>query len=202
MTAPSASAVAHAVDTVFRHRAYQRSAQQSLLSDILSWLVQAWGNLIDVAARTPGAGLVITWALYVIAAAIALRLGYAVVRHYWTTDAFRSVPVGPSDVGSLWNAAHAFADRGDYTAAAHALYGAMVRTLMLNGVLHTHPSKTAGDYLRELGHAHRPVLFNAFSQFVRAYEVVVYRDATCDAERYARLYALAEPIVQARREAA
>ena len=175
---------------------------QSLLSDLFAWLVRVLDRVIETVAQTPGAGLTIMWVLYAIAALIALRLIYAVARYYWTTDSTRSVTFGSSDAGSLWSAAHAYAARGDYTGAAHALYGALVQTLMIQGVLHTHSSKTAGDYLREMGRAQRPVLLSAFSQFVRAYEVVVYRDSTCDAQCYARLHALAEPIVRPRRVAA
>ena len=78
--------------------------------------------------------------------------------------------------------------------------------LVSQGVFRAHPSKTIGDYVRELRRASAKgsvgSLLNTFTDFARVYEVVVYRDGSCDANRYATLRELVVPLMRPRKIAA
>ena len=94
-----------------------------------------------------------------------------------------------------WSAAEELSARGDYTDAAHALYAALLDSAAHAGQIRLHPSKTAGDYVRELRNR-SSAIFSLFRDFARSYETVIYGIGTCDAERYRRLYALAGEVVR------
>ena len=94
-----------------------------------------------------------------------------------------------------WSAAEELSARGDYTDAAHALYAALLDSAAHAGQIRLHPSKTAGDYVRELRNR-SSAIFSLFREFAHSYETVIYGIGTCDAERYRRLYALAGEVVR------
>jgi hypothetical protein len=85
---------------------------------------------------------------------------------------------------------------GDFTGAAHALYAALLLAAARSERLELHPSKTAGDYARDL-RARSSSLFSRFREFARSYEFVIYGVGECDQARYERLRTLAAPIVGA-----
>ena len=96
--------------------------------------------------------------------------------------------------GDPWADAQRLAALGDYTAAAHALYGALLNAAARGQQVRLHPSKTVGDYAREL-RGRRSLLFPDFRNFAGNYEVVIYDDQRCDRERYERLFQLAVPML-------
>lgn len=94
-----------------------------------------------------------------------------------------------------WVTAQELAAQGDFTGAAHALYIALLGNLARRDLLRIHPSKTIGDYLREL--RRRPAApLQTVREFARAYEVVAYGLRACDADRYAKLHALAAQVIE------
>lgn len=96
-----------------------------------------------------------------------------------------------------WVDAQRLAKEGRYTDAAHALYAALLEGVARREDLRLDPSKTVGDYLREL--RRRPsALVPTFRDFARLYEVVVYGLGFCDRERYERLYVLASGMLAPR----
>jgi hypothetical protein len=99
-----------------------------------------------------------------------------------------------ASLGDAWGAAQQLAARGDYTAAAHALYSALLDACARQGELKLHPSKTAGDYVREVKRRSSPI-FPSLREFARAYDFVIYGLGECDRERYERLLSIARPIV-------
>jgi hypothetical protein len=94
-----------------------------------------------------------------------------------------------------WSASQQLAAAGDYTSAAHALYAALLESAARAEHIRLHPSKTVGDYVREL-RVRSSSLFARFREFARSYEVVIYGVGSCDEARYQRLLALAVPIVR------
>jgi len=94
-----------------------------------------------------------------------------------------------------WRAAQRLAAEGAFTDAAHALYQALLQGIARTGALRLHPSKTAGDYVRELRTA-SSTFFDRFRAFARSYDTVVYGLGTCDGERYERRRRLAAEILQ------
>jgi hypothetical protein len=96
--------------------------------------------------------------------------------------------------GDAWRAAQQLAAHGDYTAAAHALYAALLEAGARQNQLRLHPSKTSGDYVREVRRRSSPI-FPSLRDFARAYEIVIYGLGECDRDRYERLLSIARPIV-------
>ena len=101
----------------------------------------------------------------------------------------------PRRGGDPWRLAQGEAARGNYTEAAHALYQALLEAAARQQEVRLHPSKTVGDYVREL-RARSSALFGRFREFARSYETVIYGIGYCDRERYERLLSLAMPIVR------
>lgn len=184
------------VEAVFRQAAYSRGVLRmpDWLRRVLRWIAELLGEV-----RIPfDASPVLFWVSVALLVAIA---GLVVARGIWAARQRRVVMAGgaPRARGTglprdPWLAAQALAARGDFTAAAHALYHALLATLARRGQVKLHPSKTVGDYVREL-RARSSALFARFRDFARSYEVVVYDVGWCDRERWERLHALAEPIV-------
>jgi hypothetical protein len=96
-----------------------------------------------------------------------------------------------------WAEAQRLAAAGQYTEAAHALYAALLESIARGEELHLHPSKTVGDYAREL-RRRSSALLPRYRDFARSYEVVVYGLGICDQDRYERLYSLASGMVEPR----
>jgi hypothetical protein len=89
-----------------------------------------------------------------------------------------------------WALAQQLASEGRYTEAAHALYGALLARVAARVPLRLHPSKTAGDYARDL-RGTAPSVFGPFREFARSYEVVIYGLGSCDQRRFQTLIELA-----------
>jgi hypothetical protein len=94
-----------------------------------------------------------------------------------------------------WTAAQEFAAAGSFSLAAHALHFAMLEAIARREQVHLHPSKTIGDYLREL-RVRSSGLLPAVREFARAYELIAYGARGCDRDDYTRLQALALPVVR------
>ena len=140
-----------------------------------------WAVIIGLGLLT--AAVIARW-LHLWRARIALRIaGIA-----WETEraAVR---------GDAWASAQQLAARGDFTAAAHALYAALLDAGARQNQLRLHPSKTAGDYVREVRKQSSPIFPN-FRDFARAYELVIYGFGECNRDRYERLLSLALPVVR------
>jgi enoyl-CoA hydratase/carnithine racemase len=86
--------------------------------------------------------------------------------------------------------AKALALEGRYTEAAHALYVALLDRVAARVPLRLHPSKTAGDYARDL-RGTAPSVFGPFREFARRYELVIYGIGSCDRSLFEQLLQLA-----------
>lgn len=192
--------VAAAVDTVFRDPEYRRlTLGQALWHWFLVLLSRAFGYVAawyEHLRSSPGT----FWFLVAIVGALVLAI---VIRSVmlWRlhqSDMARGViwgAMGGARGEDPWAAAQTLAASGDYTSAAHALYAAMLESAARQHEIRLHPSKTVGDYVREL-RTRSSSLFGRFREFGRSYEVVIYGIGRCDAERYQQLHTLAMPVVR------
>ncbi len=163
---------------------------QHVISPVFYWLGRmfsaAWG-------RTE-----FRWALLVgLVVLVALSIWRFVVAAYDDPRRARLAMSG-GDVrrhgGDPLATAQRLAAAGDFTGAAHALYAALLLAAARRERLELHPSKTVGDYARDL-RGRSSDLFARFRDFARSYEFVIYGLGECDRERYERLWTLASPIV-------
>jgi hypothetical protein len=93
-----------------------------------------------------------------------------------------------------FGSAEQLAAEGRYEEAAHALYRGMQLSLSRTERLRLDPSKTSGDYAREL-RARGSASYQSFRAFARRFDVAVFGHGRCDAELVADLRRLAEPFV-------
>lgn len=163
----------------------------TMFDRLFAWLSPAFGAL----RRSPPLFWAVMIALVLLTAAVLARSLYL----WRARTALRIAGAGweakaGSARGDAWAAAQQLAARGDFTAAAHALYAALLDAGARQNHLRLHPSKTAGDYVREVRRHASPIL-PGFRDFARAYEIVIYGLGECNRERYERLLSLALPIV-------
>ncbi|HEX2780808.1 MAG TPA: DUF4129 domain-containing protein [Gemmatimonadaceae bacterium] len=185
---------------VFKQAAYVKRQPSWLarkIGEFLDWLADKLHFASEARRTSPVTYWTVLAIIVAVAIAVLARLWYVNYQRRKRGIAARPAPSGAS-IGfgrDPWTAAQQFAAAGDFTAAAHALYAALLSAIARRGLVRLHPSKTAGDYVREL----RPrsaAVFGGFRDFARAYEFVVYGTGECDRERYERLQRLALPIVQ------
>lgn len=183
-----------ALDSTFGQRAYDRSIRATLWRRIMDWIGAQLDKLFEAARHSPGTARAVVVLLVLVSAAIVSRALYLRWQRRELAPTRRGARGAAGD--DPWSAAAALAAGGDHTAAAHALYAALLARLARRERLRRHPSKTAGEYVRELralaSPAHAP-----FRAFARDYDVVVYGIGTCDATRYGRLLGLADGVLQA-----
>jgi hypothetical protein len=194
--------IRRAVETVFGSDDYGKTSWLihfrdwlgRMLGRFFSWLAPAFGVL----RSSPP----LFWAVLI---TLTLLTAAAVARwlYLWRArNALRASGAGwerlaGASRADAWSAAQMLAARGDYTAAAHALYAALLDAGARQEQIKLHPSKTAGDYVREVRRMSSPI-FPGFRDFARAYEFVIYGLGVCDRERYERLLSIALPIVAPR----
>ena len=198
MTQPATEAVRDTLAAVFRQPAFDRSIRQTLWRRFLTWL----DSIFEWMGLAAGESTLLRWGARVALVLLALLVVGRLVQLLWAHRArlamtarggFGGARGGMA--GDPWTRAQQAAGAGRYTEAAHLLYQALLAALAGRERLRLHPSKTVGDYGRELRRRASPAA-PVYGEFARAYETVVYDLQTCDRERWERLHALATPLVR------
>lgn len=178
------AAIRDTISVIVQDPAYRRDITQSLWGKFVRWFVDGVSRLFESVSGLPG-GRLLVFVLFGLAVALiiarivigvqaerASRLGYK-----------RSHAQGTSL--SLADAER-LAGSGDYTAAAHALFATLLVAGAQQGQFRVHPSKTTGDYARELRRKSAAWL-RPFQSFRSRYDRVIYGDMHCSAEDYGAL---------------
>jgi Domain of unknown function (DUF4129) len=185
-----AGAIRDSIARIVLERGYRRSATSTLLSRFWDWISDLLSRLFADATGSRGTYILsLTFLAAIALTSIARALIVARARRQ---AAGRRDAVATAD--ELLAHARSLAAQGAYTAAAHGLYGAVVARLVERRQVRRHPSKTVGDYARELRTAADP-LAGPYREFAHHYDIVAYGDKSCDAARYAQLEALAVPLL-------
>jgi hypothetical protein len=177
-------------------------AHTSLWYRFWDWVGEMWGRFLTWISPAFGALRASPPLFWAVMIALTLLTAAVVARvlYLWRARTAQQLAGGEwqsragASRGDAWAAAQQLAARGDFTAAAHALYAALLDAGARQNQLRLHPSKTAGDYVREV-RRHSSPIFPGFRDFARAYEIVIYGIGECSRERYERLLSLALPIV-------
>ncbi len=196
------SDIREVVEQVFQAGAYN---QTTLLQRFFIWLAQvfrALGALLRDALGAVSESTALSWLVVVLAVVMSVAIT-ARILYLWQLRRIREA-ASPVRFGDTWfggagdplAAAEEAAKRGNFTEAAHALYRALLTAIARTHQIKLHPSKTVGDYGREL-RAKGSSLFTRYREFGRDYETVIYGVGTCDRERFERLYAAAAPMLRA-----
>jgi hypothetical protein len=189
-----AAAIHDTVAAIVRQSAYSRSLRQSLADVFFRWLGELIDRLIGAVA-IPGARRVAMVLVIVLALLVVARLVYAArVR---SDDDISGEGRGAARRGSVADPleeAERLALEGRFTDAAHALYRALLVRLSYRERVRLHPSKTSGEYARELqtmgSSAHA-----SFRRFGREYDRVLFGRVGCDAASYATLLSRARSVL-------
>ena len=193
-----ATAIQDSVAAIIQQRAYQRSVRATLLERILDWLGDLIRRFFSSVSEIPNA----KWIVLGLAIAVVLAIGARLWLGNESVERRRRTrPGAVQGGGDPWVDAERLATAGNYTEAAHLLYRGLTERLAAQEQIRLHPSKTSGDYAREL-HVRGYSAHNEFRQFGRRYDRVLFGTGTCDATTYAALRDHAARIVRLEARAA
>ena len=197
-------AIRDTLGAVLRHAGYDRSFRETAWQRFLQWLRELFDPLTRALDRSTltqriAMYLVILIAVALVARALVLARAARVARAEERDG--RGARGSDGRFADPWLEAQRLAALGDHTAAAHAAYAAVLAALSRRVRVRLHPSKTVGDYGRDLRRMQSP-LAAPYREFARLYEVVIYGVGTCDADRWERLRVLAGELVARDRAAA
>lgn len=186
-----ASAVHDTVQAVLRDPVFHRSLRRSLADRILVWLAE-WLTRLSKAMR--GLPSMRTLVLIFVGALVLFVLVRFLIAASARGEegARRSSKRGMSSGTDPWQAADELLALGRHEEAAHALYRGVLLALASTERLRLDPSKTSGDYSRELRRRSSSAL-SPFVHFARRFEVLVYGHVAPDAAAVAQLRELAIP---------
>ena len=194
-----ASAVHDTVAALARGFEYRRSFRQSLLDRAFLWLAEAIERVATFVRNLPSSRAIGLTILGIIVAAILLRLVIAALARDETGGrARRRHGVGAGE--DPFVAAERLAAEGRFEDAAHALYHGVLLALARSDRLRLDPSKTSGDYARELRARGSPS-YQPFREFSRRFDVAVFGHGGCDAVLIDDLRRLASPLTPRARAA-
>jgi len=195
----SPGAIHDTVDAVARQLVFRQGLRHSLGERILDWIGQLIARLLRAFGGTGiprGVGFAIVAVIVLLVVArlvLAARLRDDDVRR-----GRRRTRAERGD--DPFDSAERLADEGRFEEAAHALYRGVLLALARGERLRLDPSKTSGDYSRDLraraSAAHQP-----FRAFARRFDEAVYGHGPIDATLIADLRTLAAPFLPRARAA-
>lgn len=185
------SAVHDTVQAVLRDPVFHRSMRRSVADRILVWLVDWFTRLSKVLRGLPSTR---TLALMLVGALVLFVLVRFLIAASVRGDGGgrRTSNRGVSAASDPWQAVDELLALGRHEDAAHALYRAVILSLANTERMRLDPSKTSGDYARELRRRSSSAVF-PFVAFARRFEVLVYGHVPPDAAAVAQLRELAIP---------
>ncbi len=184
-------AVHDSVRAVLRDPAFRRSLRRTLIDRLMVWIME-WLSRLERAARhlpslrSIGLTLVALIVLFVI---VRTLLG-ARERADETNQRLRRR--GANTQENPWEVADQLTSQGQFEDAAHALYRGVLLTISRTERIRLDPSRTSGDYARELRRRNASSV-TMFRAFTRRFESAVYGHERCTADVLIELRSLAEP---------
>ncbi|MDQ6633343.1 MAG: DUF4129 domain-containing protein [Gemmatimonadota bacterium] len=184
-------AVHDTVEAVGRSAAFRRSLRESLGDRLLMWIYEWLHSLLQ---QIRGTGLARTAAIGLAAVLIGLVVARLILSVRARDESVRVAHRGRVTTGEdPWLQAERLAAEGRYGEAAHALYHGVLASLAHAERLRLDPSKTSGDYAREL-RARRSAAHAPFRDFSRRFDAAVFGRDVCDAILIDDLRRLALPL--------
>lgn len=164
---------------------------------MLDWLGDLLRRLFGAIPSVPNAKWIILGIAILAVVAIAARFVFANEAEERRRRARSRTVFGGADP---LIEAERLAAAGDYTEAAHLLYRAVTERLAAAEQIRLHPSKTSGDYAREL-RTRGSSSYQPFREFSRRFDVAVFGHGGCDAVLIDDLRRLAAPFTARARAA-
>lgn len=192
----TAEQIHDSVAAIARQPAYATPIRQSILGRIVMTVIRWIRDLLDRTGALPGAR-------YLLIAAVVLFILIVVARIVidQRLNARRAAGEGlrmlGADARDYWALAAQLDAAGTQVEACHAIYLAVLDALTRAGLLRFHPSKTSGDYARDLRQRGAPQAAD-FTRFARAFERAVYGWSLPTHDDYSRLANEAERLARHR----
>jgi len=179
------------VQAVLQDPAFRRSLRRSLADRLLLWLLELYERIAKLFGHGPSTRSIALGFAALIVLFVVTRLMIAAIARDDTVHrvAHRRGTVSGDDP---WESADVLIGEGRFEDAAHALYRGVILALGAQERIRLDPSKTSGDYARELRRRGSASLA-PFRVFTRRFDVVVYGHERADAKSLAELRELATP---------
>jgi hypothetical protein len=178
-------AIHDTVAAIARQPAYTTSIKQSLFGRFLRFVFDRLRDLRALLGGSPGIRIVVIGAAALLIVIIVARI--IVSRRIENGRGHeRTRGAGRHARTDYWQRARELAGAGDHVGASRALYAGVLDDLARSGAVRFHPSKTSGDYARELARRGSPSA-SAFQVFARHFEQIAYGTASTGAEEFERL---------------
>jgi len=194
-----ASAIHDTVAAIARGIDYRRSLRQSLLDRFFLWIGELIAHLVRFLRTSPVSRPLGYTVLALIVIGVLARLLIAAQARDDARGPLRrrTRAAGAEDPFVM---AERLAAEGKYEEAAHALYRGVLLAMARQERLRLDPSKTSGDYAREL-RARGSASYQPFRAFGRRFDVAVFGHGGCDARLIEDLRMLAQPLTARARAA-
>ena len=166
------SAIHDTVQAVLREPAFRRSTGRSLADRLLMWLLDWLERATPLLRHLPSTR---SLGLALIGLLVLFVVTRFVLANRWREGAGMggSPRRSSSSLGDPWLAADALIAERRYEEAAQALYRGVILSIVRDERLRLDPSRTSGDYARELRRRGATSLV-PFRAFTRRFDVAVY----------------------------
>lgn len=181
----SDSAIRDTIAAIARDPAYQRDIGQSIMGRAMRWFWTQVDRLMDAVHGLPHGRVIALGVVALLVSLVVARMLIGVRAEQRTRGRSARTHLQLSRNVSLADAER-LAQEGNYTAAAHTLFASVLLAGGARGEFKVHPSKTTGDYAREL-RRRQGAWLRPFQSFRSRYDRVIYGDMRCTAEDYQAL---------------
>ncbi len=175
-------AIRDTIAAIAKDPAYTRAVGQSLWDRFQRFIVDQFERLFEAVSEVPF-GRTVVIVLVILAVALVLaRLLMGIVAERKAGNSDNRAAASTRRTAQLADAER-LASNGEYTAAAHVLFAVVLAAGGARGEFRVHPSKTLGDYAREI-RRRATGWQQPFAAFRHRFDRAMYGDAACSAEDY------------------
>lgn len=178
------------MQAVLRDPAFRRSLRRSFMDRILVWLQDWLDRLMHHARDLPSLRTVVLVLVALLVLFVVARVLIAARED--DRQARRPLRRGAQVFDDPWHAADELLAQGQLEQAAHALYRGVILTIGRAERIRLDPSRTSGDYARELRRRGSSSLV-PFRAFTRRFDAAVYGHEGCTPETLRELARLSAP---------
>lgn len=195
------AAVHDTVAAILRQPEFSHAARESLAGRAFRYLIARLFELFDRVHGSPVTRLFVLTAIVLIVIVIVGRIALSRAADAEAEEHGSGARPASQALADAWAAADALAREGRYTDACHRLYAAVLLELGRIGHIARHPSKTSGEYWREMRRAGASEA-TSFRAFASGFDRVIYGTGSASADDYAMLAQVARELVSGTRRAA